>query len=542
MTSAEPVTILEAVWRGRADRGERPILTFVDVGVDGQFIEEHRSYAELWRNGSAICRALKAEGMTQGDSFALIMHNHPEFVDAMVGSVLAGTIYVPVDPRTAEDKIRFMLDFADCHGAVIAEYALPNIAPLLAGLPKLQWVWVLGASDDAAGLPTSLRVRSLADILSEPVIEEPLTALDPGQPMQMLYTSGTTGDPKAILANHGRFTSASSSGPVLGMRDGDTLYTGLPLSHANAQLLTLGSALSMQLPVVISRRFTRSRLWEILSRYQCTYFNLLGGMTTAIFAAPASAYDRKHRVRTVLSAGMPAAMWRDFERRFGVEVSEFYGCAEGGLTLNPPGGPVGSIGKAPQGSVCAVLDPAGNPVGPGELGELCFRNQGGTAAAVDYYKNPEASANKTHGGWFHSGDIGWHDADGWLYFSHRDGDSIRRNGEFIAPADIERVAAEDPLVDDVFVYGIATRCNVPGEREVVAAIVPSSNTFDAAALFARCQSVLPANSVPVALQIVREIPKTASQKPQRRLLAEQLVKDSHAIVFRDGITALEFLE
>ena len=542
MTALANPTILELVARGRRDKGDQPMLTFVDVGADGQLVEEQRSYADLWLNGSAVSAALKAEGMQPGQSFALIMHNHPEFVDAMVGSALAGTVYVPIDPRMAESKIRFMMAFADCQGAIIADYALEHIAGIASDLPELKWVWVLGTAATDSFQAGELRVRLVSEILAEPVADEAIRTIDPVEPMQMLYTSGTTGDPKAILATHARFAMVATTGAAFGMTGSDKLYTGLPLSHANAQLVTLGNALAMQIPLVISRRFSKSRLWEILSRHNCTYFNLLGGMTTAIFAAPEDAFDRKHRVRLVLSAGMPVSMWQAFKDRFQVEIIEFYGCAEGGLTLNPPGGPVGSIGKPPPGSVGAILDASGDPVPTGELGELCFRNDDGSVTPVNYYKNADASVQKTRGGWFHSGDIGWRDADGWYYFSHRDGDSIRRNGEFIAPADIERVAAEDPQVDDVFIYGLATKRNAPGEQEIVAAIVPLSDDFDAAAFFERCQSVLPANSVPAALQIVKEIPKTASQKPQRRILAEQIGSSPDTIVMRSGAAALEMLE
>ena len=175
----EQLTILEAVWRGRADKGEQPVLTFIDALPDGQLVEEQRSYADLWRNGSAVSAALKAEGMSPGDSFGLIMHNHPEFVDAMVGAALAGTVYVPVDPRTAANKVKFMLNFADCRGVVIADYALETLASTLSELPKLEWVWVLGYPGAAASVSKSLRINIVAEILDRPTTEEPLKAIDP---------------------------------------------------------------------------------------------------------------------------------------------------------------------------------------------------------------------------------------------------------------------------------------------------------------------------------------------------------------------------
>jgi crotonobetaine/carnitine-CoA ligase len=532
MTVPQPRNILQAVAAGRDARGADTLLTFVDVGADGRLVEERRSYADLWRNGSAICEALRSEGMKPGDSFALIMNNHAEFVDTMVGSAMAGTVFVPLDPRIGGAKLRFMLELAECRGAVVAGYALDHLLAVLGELPLLQWIWVVEGALPPAIDGTSLRLMDA--ILAAGHADEPLRAIDPGEPMQMIFTSGTTGDPKAILSPHGRFAFATSLGSMVGLTASDRPYTGLPLSHSNAQLMTLGNALAMGLPCVISRKFTKSRLWEILGRYGCTTFNLLGGMTTAIFAEPAGPYDRAHQVRFVLSAGMPTSMWRDFADRFGVEIFEFYGTAEGGLLLNPPGGPIGSIGKPPPGTVCEILDQDGRALPDGMIGELCFRNSDGSVAPVEYYRNGKASVEKTAGGWFHSGDMGWRDKEGWYFFAHRKGTAIRRNGEFIAPGEVEKLIAEAPGVADVFVYGAATRSNAPGEREVVAAIVPARGDFSADEIFRRCRKALPANSQPRILQLLDEIPKTASEKPQERFLFDLLKDGACTIISADG--------
>jgi len=527
--------LLQAVWQGRENHRDTPMLTFVDVEADGQFAEELRSYEQLWRNGSAVCEALIASGMCPGGSFALIMHSHPEFVDCMVGSAMAGTVFVPLDPRVGGSKLRFMLDFSDCRGVVIASYALPQLLEIAPQLPKLEWVWVIGQLAKGVTIP-NVALRPFAAILNDWSGEEfPLREVDPMSPMQMIFTSGTTGDPKAILSPHARFMFATSLGPAMGYRSDDRLYTGLPLSHSNGQFMTLGNALVMQLPVVISRKFTKSRLWEIVTRYRCTTFNLLGGMTTATFAEPPGKFERAHSVRFVVSAGMPASMWDEFAERFGVEIFEFYGTAEGGLLLNPPpDAKMGSIGKPPPGTECAVLDGHDDPLPIGELGELCFRNADGTVAPVLYYKNDEASADKTRGGWFRSGDIGWRDADGWFYFSHRMGTAIRKNGEFISPSEVERVIAKHHDVSDVYVYGVCTAINTPGEREVVAAIVPASSAFNPAAIFASCEGELQRNSIPTYIQIVDEIPKTASEKPQDRYLVEMICANDARIYSATG--------
>jgi len=494
------------------------VLTFVDVSRDGSFGEEIRTYRQLWQNGQRIAATLRTFGMKAGDTFAVVMDNHPEFVDLMVASSILGTIFVPIDPRTRGDKLRYMLDFAQCKGAVVADGALAEVRSVWAA-DSGRWIMPLQGGTAAADEDPGL--RSILNITS-PIAPIEIESTDPDATMQILYTSGTTGDPKAILTSHARFATGGSIGAILGLTRADRPYTGLSLTHANAQVITLGMTLSLGMRGVISRRFTKSRLWDITRRFGCTMFNLLGGMTTAIYAEPRRSDDRDNPVRMVLSAGMPAAIWEDFARRFDVTISEFYGAAEGGLTFNVANaGPIGSCGKAPPALELAILNEKGERCAAGEAGEICFRNTDGSAPVVRYLKNPEASVRKTAGGWLHMGDIGHLDEDGWLFFDYRMGGGIRRNGDFINTAFVEKALAELDAVADVFVYGIPMAGMAPGEKEVVAAIVATNPAqFDAPAIFAACATKLDANCVPRFLQLVDEIPKTASEKPQERFLLQ----------------------
>jgi crotonobetaine/carnitine-CoA ligase len=341
--------------------------------------------------------------------------------------------------------------------------------------------------------------------------------------MQLLYTSGTTGDPKAIMSTHGRYSVAATLPAVLDLDRDDCLYTGLSLTHANAQVVTLGMALHAGIPCVISQKFTKSRLWDITRHYGCTFFNLLGGMTTAVYAEPPRDDDADNPVRKILCAGMPAAIWEDFARRFDVDLFEFYGAAEGGLCFNPTGiGPVGSCGKPPPSMHIAILDKSGKRVAPGVAGEICFREADGSCPQMTYFKNPQATARKLANGWLHMGDIGHMDEDGWLFFHYRMGGGIRKNGDFVNPAFIEKALSELDMVTDVYVYGLeVSRGLAPGERDIVAALVPADrDSFDAASVVQACRQKLDRNSVPDFIQLMDDIPKTASEKPQERFLVE----------------------
>ncbi|WP_317928435.1 class I adenylate-forming enzyme family protein [Halioxenophilus sp. WMMB6] len=487
------------------------VLTFVDIDADGNFVDERRTYQQLWDNGQKLAAWLKAKGIQKGDTFGMVMMNHAEFADLMVASSIVGSIFVPIDPRIKGDKLKFMLNFADCKGAVVANYALDFVGEVWAKSES----WVLPLEGDG---------ESVASILAGPTPnpEVAIESTDSMDPAQLLYTSGTTGDPKAIMAAHARFGTAPIIQQVMNLREDDRPYTGLSLTHANAQLITLGCSIYLGLRGVISRKFTKSRLWDVARAYGCTWFNLLGGMTTAIYAEPRKDSDADNPVRMILSAGMPAAIWEDFERRFDLKLTEFYGAAEGGLTFNPSGaGPIGSCGQAPAMLELKIFDDDGNECAPGEPGEICFKNSDGTSPVVKYFKNPEASERKTVGGWLRMGDVGHVDENGWLYFHYRKGGGIRRNGDFVNPAFVEKALSQNDMVDDVFVYGVAMPGMAPGEKEVVAAIVPSSmDDFDAGAVFDACRKNLAASFMPTFLQVVEQIPKTASEKPQERFLLD----------------------
>lgn len=498
------------------------VLTFERWSLDaGATADDVRTYADLWANGRRIAAWLMASGMRKGDRFALMMRNHPEFVESMVAASLTGTVFVPIDPRTPAVRLAFMLRDSACRGLIVADHALSELAAARAQVPTLEWVLALDTGQ--GGAQRHGDAQDLASTLSGPVPDLEPVAVDPADPAQIIYTSGTTGDPKGIVDSHGRMGSTAFVAHLFGYGSNERPYTGLSLTHNNAQTTALLPALRFGYRAVISRRFTKSQLWNVCRRYGCTSFAVLGGMATAIYSEPRSADDADNPVRMVISSGMPAELWRAFEDRYGVRLFEIYGASDGGgMACNPPGaGPVGSFGKPAFGVQMKILDDEGRECAPGVIGEICCRPGDGSQAQVEYFNDPEASRRKVVGGWNRSGDMGHRDTEGWLYYDHRKGGGIRRNGDFVSPGAVERVVAEEPQVDDVCVYGVPAASGAPGERDLVAAVVPRERAhFDADAVFAHCRRHLEANAVPTWLQLLAEIPKTASEKPLERHLLQ----------------------
>ncbi|MCP3984631.1 MAG: AMP-binding protein [bacterium] len=510
------------------------VLTFEHLSLDGGSTpDEVRTYAELVTNGNRLAAALAVRGMERGNRFALMMRNHPEFVETMIAASITGCVFVPIDPRTKGDKLAYMLRNAGCRGVVCGDYALREVLSAQRENPELEWIVALesGEGNDALPLSEASGVDSLAEVLAKPAPTMDVQLEGPNDPLQIIYTSGTTGDPKGVVFPNARFGAFAMVGLIAGYQPDDRPYTGLSLTHGNAQAVTLAPSLAMDLRGVFSRKFTKSKLWDVCRAHGCTTFSLLGGMATAIYSEPGKPDDSDNPVRRVMSAGMPAAIWESFAERFQVEVFEWYGAVEGGLAFNPVGqGPMGSFGKPGPGLEMKVLDENDAECPAFVQGEICSRPTDGSDASVEYHENPSASQKKTRGGWLRSGDIGHTDEGGWFFFDYRKGGGIRHNGDFVNVSFVEKAIAEVPSVTDVFIYGVEAASGAPGEKDVVAAIVPTDATrFSPAVVFEACREALESNFVPSYLQVVDEIPKTASEKPQERFLLAGFSPDAENV-------------
>jgi crotonobetaine/carnitine-CoA ligase len=507
-----------------------PVLTF----DHSPHSDEVFTYSDLVTQGRKLARALEKCGIRRGDTFSVIMRNHPEVVAAMYAASVLGAVMVPIDPRSRGGKLSYQLSDCGSRGVIFAAEFMDSMIEVLTDLDTK----VIGVMyKEYFGVPVSDRFPSLNEILDGPRA----SGYSPGShtttdPFTIIYTSGTTGNPKGVTIRNDRLTAYALLGQLVwGYTPEDKLYTGLSLTHGNAHAVTLTPALMMSVPAVISRKFTKSRIWDICRTHGCTTFSLLGGMMMGIYSEPVRPDDGDNPVQKVISAGTPRPIWEAFEKRFGVNIHEWYATVEGGFAHKPPGeGPIGSFGKPLEGFLeMKVVRDDDSECEPGEIGELISRMLTGETK-VEYHGNQEASEAKTRGGWLRSGDMIHQDADGWLYFDFRKGGGLRRQGDFIMPEYVEGAIAELPDVTDVCVYGIPAASGAPGESDLVAAIVQvEGSAFDVRGIFNACIDALERNSVPSYVQVVPEIPKTASQKNLDRLLREEFGPD------KDGVYRFE---
>ena len=193
------------------------------------------------------------------------MRNHPEFVETMIAASISATVFVPIDPRTKGEKLAYTLRNAGCKGILLADYNLAQLEEIRGSLPDLSFSLAMETGEDEAPPIGDFQgVESLDEVLDRPAETVDIRLESEADPLQIIYTSGTTGDPKGVVMQNGRYGGMSMLGRMIfQFAPDEKLYTGLSLTHGNAQAVTLSAALCIELPAVICRRCPKSRLWDL---------------------------------------------------------------------------------------------------------------------------------------------------------------------------------------------------------------------------------------------------------------------------------------
>ncbi len=475
-------------------RGERPLLRSGGVTL---------TVAQLRRAVAGTAGRLAAAGIGPGDAVAAMSENRAELIELFLGCAWLGAVYVPVNTALRGGQLRHVLGDAGVRLLVVEPGLVPAVEAVRGELPALEEVWVLDESYPGAG---------------EPI---PAATARPADTCAILYTSGTTGPSKGVLCPHAQwYWWGVKTGEILGVREGDVLYTCLPLFHTNAMNAFMQALLAGAV-FVPGPRFSASRLWRRLAEAEATVTYLLGTMVHILAKRDHDPYEREHRVRVALAPATPAHLHESFQRRFGIRLVDAWGSTESNVVLSTavPGAPPGSMGGVTPGFAARVVDENDEEVPPGVPGELVVRSELPHAFASGYHGLPEATIESRRDLWLHTGDRVVRDADGWFWFVDRLKDSIRRRGENISSYEVEAVLAEHPDVAAAAVVPVPSEI---GEEEVLAFVVPRPGArVDPAELVRFCEPRLASFAIPRYVELVDALPLTPNGKVEKYRLRER---------------------
>lgn len=516
-------TLPAMLQRQAAVHGERPLLR----------IAGHR-----WLHRDAACvaaaraGALAGAGIVRGDRVALMAGNGIEFLDVFLGSAWCGAVVVPINTASMGPQIGYFLGNSTARLLVIAAEWLPRLADIDWAANALQTVWVIGPWDGCVppGLGAIARVEAMPTASSSAAGDAAGDAahgtaapasVQPGDPLAILYTSGTTGPAKGVICPHAQYHGwGANSAAVLGVGADDVLCTTLPLFHINA-LNTFAQAALTGCEVVFESRFSASGFWPTMRANRATVVYLLGAMVPILLAQPPGEGERDHRVRAGLGPGVPEAAGRDFLERTGVRLLEGYGSTETNFVISTaPDSPRGGVmGWLRPGFDARVADEHDTALPDGEAGELLLRADEPHAFASGYFGMPDKTVEAWRNLWFHTGDRVVRDADGAFRFVDRIKDAIRRRGENISSFEVEQVLSSHPDVASCAVYPVRSEL---AEDEVMASVVArDGGTLDIDALLDFCAARLPYFAVPRYLDVVAALPCTENGKVQKYKLRER---------------------
>lgn len=475
------------------------------------------TYGELDASATAVARGLLGLGLRKGDHAAIYLGNRAEWVTSWLGVVRAGMVNVPVNVGYKGSFLEYALALTKTKLLITEKALLGTLADVIDKLPSLGHVVVVDAV--AEPLPGSgVVVLTLDELVAKGFPGQELPIVHPHDIAQVALTSGTTGRSKGVVGPHlSALVAARENCQQLGSTSRDVLYTCLPMFHGAAQTNICLHGFYAGATVVLGERFSASRFWDELREYRVTMFNALGSVLPMLLAQPPSERDRDHHARRVFAAPAPPDVLLPFEARFGVHVVEGYGLTEiKNVTYNPiDGRKVGSVGKPTETTELQIHDEHGYQVPTGEVGEIVYRPRMANVMFTHYLDDPEATMEATRGMWFHTGDLGYVDADGFYYFVDRKKDALRRRGENISSYEVESVLMGFPGV--VEAAAVATPSEL-GEDEIIAFVEAESATLDLEALFRHCDARLPYFMVPRYFRVVGELPRTPTGKIQKATL------------------------
>jgi len=507
--------------RNATEFGDRPAIKFGDRSWT-----HAEYYAESCRFAALFLERLPAD---KPKHVAVLLDNTPDYLFAFGGAALIGAAVAGLNHTRRDEHLLRDVEYTDCGLLVTEPRHEVLLAPIADRLPPVLSSDRFADADD----PASTLGGSLADALAahddapDPGLEPDIDAI-----WGLIFTSGTSDAPKAVICSQRRLlVTGKRMSMFMDLRDGDVGYVCMPLFHSSAVQVGWAPSLVTPCAVGLGRRFSASRWIDDVRHYGATYTNYTGKPLAYLLAQPERPDDADNRLRVAFgNEGAPDVV-EGFARRFGLHVIDAYGATEGGVAVNrDPDGPASALGLAPDNVQVvdddghekprAEFDASGRVSNAEEcVGEIV--NTQGAGPFEGYYNNDDATAKTTRFGWYWSGDLGYKDANGYLYFAGRNADWIRVDGENFPAGPIEDTLRKAPGVVVAAVYGVPD--HQAGDQVMAGLVLTDDAAFDPAA-FSRwldAQDTIGPKWRPRYVRILRDPPTTGTNKIVKRTLVHQ---------------------
>ena len=500
-----------------------PDKVFVEMGG------EEVTYGKFRETALLTASMFQGLGVSSGDRVCLFLPNCLEFLYCWFGLSYLGAISVPVNTAYKRDETAYILNDAEAVG-LVAHKSLIDVATQAAGLsPSVAHKMFVApgatSGDDAAVEPGW---RGFRQVLSEAQPAAFLPQISPHTDSMLVYTSGTTGNPKGVRVSHLMYVAAGQGfAHWTEASPDDRFFTCLPYFHANVQYYSTMGALASGATLIVVDRFSASRFWDQVRNARATVVNFIGMMMPVLAKQPESPQDRDNEVRLFYgSPAFPPDFLEAFQARFGTEIIVGFGMTEtcyGAIEkIGDPRRPSSSGQARPHpdsrftNEIRIVDQETAVPLERAQVGEVTIRNP---ATMAGYWRNEEQTSQSLRDGWLFTGDLGWMDDDGFLYYVDRKKDIIRRRGENISSQEVENVIKSHPSVLDCAVIAVPSEL---GEDEVKAYVArrPESG-LEPGEVVLWCAENLAYFKVPRYLEMRDELPRTPSLRVRKDLLRQE---------------------
>jgi carnitine-CoA ligase len=473
------------------------------------------TYAEWQREVEALAAGLAARGVVEGTRVALRMRNRPELVMSWFAVARLGGVSVLTIVQNTARETHHVMSHSDAEIVITDADFVPMYKGLLPELPDLRLIVAVGAEGPLDGAVHFAEIALTGKTVAA-------AELAPDAPIQMLFTSGTTAAPKAVVLTHANALHAGERERTLqALEPTDRLLTVLPFFHVNAQSVTMMTALTIGATAIFIGAYSASRYLDQIRRHGATATMVGSIIVRTMLPQPERPDDAEHQLRRAFYALNVTEAEKDaFEQRFGMELINGYGLTEAMtvVTCAPVFGEKRwpSIGRPAPGREVRLVDEEGEPVAVGEVGEICVQGRPGFTIMKGYYKDEEATAATIRDGWLHTGDLGWFDQDGYLYYVDRKKDIIKRAGENVSAAEVEAVLQLHPAITEVAVIGVPDEIRDEAIKAYV--LAGPDNELSVDEVIDHCAERLASFKVPTVVEFIAEFPRTSVGKIEKKAL------------------------